>query len=62
MKTAETAILLPVLIIIIVVMLNLMCNVCKTSIDVSEKFSRQQEKWGETRPGRPWSGVNDEIR
>ncbi len=62
MKTLETAILLPMLLIIIVVMLNLMCDACKTSIDVSGKFSKQSEKWGESRPGRPWGGVSNEIR
>jgi len=62
MKTVETAIVLPIIIVIIVTMLNLIVGACKTSIRVNEKFSKNTKEWSESAPGKRWEGVSNGIK
>ena len=60
--TLETAIIFPILIVLIVMLVNFMIGACKTAIQVTSRLSEHTQRWSESAPGKNWSGVQNEIK
>ncbi|MEI6603440.1 MAG: hypothetical protein WCL54_08125 [Clostridia bacterium] len=61
MKTLETAILFPILLVAIVLLIQLMIGACNTTMHVSDRILENTKQWSESAPGKSWSGVANEL-
>lgn len=59
--TLDTAIILPVIILALVFLFGGIGRVFINSVELSSKLEKNAEEWKTTKPGRQWSGVNNEI-